>query len=111
MMTRKDQNIDGSSLGFFVISLKVKIPSDYINQENLKSEAFVWDCRIQGKRFRACHAAMFRVGILAALRSLKTRSVTSVMITTSHNQVSDNGVCKYVRGKLVISTNQPLGIS
>ncbi|KAK9094522.1 hypothetical protein Scep_025991 [Stephania cephalantha] len=37
-------------------------------------------------------AAVFRVGILAALRSLKTQSVTGVMITASHNQVSDNGV-------------------
>ncbi|TKY70737.1 Phosphoacetylglucosamine mutase [Spatholobus suberectus] len=33
-----------------------------------------------------------RVGILAALRSLKTRSVTGLMITASHNEVSDNGV-------------------
>lgn len=37
-------------------------------------------------------STMFRVGILAALRSLKTKSVIGVMITASHNQVSDNGV-------------------
>nr|KYP67026.1 Phosphoacetylglucosamine mutase [Cajanus cajan] len=37
-------------------------------------------------------STVFRVGILAALRSLKTRSVTGLMITASHNQVSDNGV-------------------
>ncbi|KAK4364536.1 hypothetical protein RND71_015894 [Anisodus tanguticus] len=37
-------------------------------------------------------STMFRVGILAALRSLKTGSVIGLMITASHNQVSDNGV-------------------
>lgn len=37
-------------------------------------------------------STVFRVGILAALRSLKTRSVIGLMITASHNQVSDNGV-------------------
>nr|GMC80509.1 phosphoacetylglucosamine mutase [Ipomoea batatas] len=35
---------------------------------------------------------VFRVGILAALRSLKTGSVIGLMITASHNKVSDNGV-------------------
>ncbi|XP_077247400.1 phosphoacetylglucosamine mutase-like [Tasmannia lanceolata] len=35
---------------------------------------------------------VFRVGILAALRSLKTRSIIGLMITASHNQISDNGV-------------------
>ncbi|XP_027360690.1 phosphoacetylglucosamine mutase isoform X2 [Abrus precatorius] len=38
------------------------------------------------------HSTVFRVGILAALRSLKTHSVIGVMITASHNKVSDNGV-------------------
>ncbi|KAK9142474.1 hypothetical protein Syun_011874 [Stephania yunnanensis] len=38
-------------------------------------------------------AAVFRAGILAALRSLQTQFITGVMITTLHNQV-------YVRGKL-----------
>ncbi|OVA02487.1 Alpha-D-phosphohexomutase [Macleaya cordata] len=37
-------------------------------------------------------STVFRVGILAALRSLKTQSVIGLMITASHNQVSDNGV-------------------
>ncbi|KAF5735094.1 hypothetical protein HS088_TW15G00594 [Tripterygium wilfordii] len=37
-------------------------------------------------------STVFRVGILAALRSLKTRSVIGPMITASHNKVSDNGV-------------------
>ncbi|XP_068667447.1 phosphoacetylglucosamine mutase isoform X2 [Aristolochia californica] len=37
-------------------------------------------------------STVFRAGILAALRSAKTRSVTGLMITASHNQVSDNGV-------------------
>lgn len=37
-------------------------------------------------------STVYRVGILAALRSLYTRSVIGVMITASHNQVSDNGV-------------------
>ncbi|OIV92808.1 hypothetical protein TanjilG_00942 [Lupinus angustifolius] len=37
-------------------------------------------------------STVYRVGILAALRSLKTKSVIGVMITASHNQVSDNGV-------------------
>uniref|UniRef100_A0A2P2KBR0 Phosphoacetylglucosamine mutase n=1 Tax=Rhizophora mucronata TaxID=61149 RepID=A0A2P2KBR0_RHIMU len=37
-------------------------------------------------------STVFRVGILAALRSIKTRSVIGLMITASHNQVSDNGV-------------------
>ncbi|KAJ7944641.1 Phosphoacetylglucosamine mutase [Quillaja saponaria] len=46
--------------------------------------------------FRA-HASLlqstvYRVGILAALRSLKTHSVIGLMITASHNKVSDNGV-------------------
>ncbi|CAM9003419.1 unnamed protein product [Rhodiola kirilowii] len=37
-------------------------------------------------------STVYRVGILAALRSLKTKSVVGLMITASHNQVSDNGV-------------------
>ncbi|XP_047338593.1 phosphoacetylglucosamine mutase [Impatiens glandulifera] len=37
-------------------------------------------------------STMFRMGILAALRSLKTKSVIGLMITASHNKVSDNGV-------------------
>ncbi|XP_052210262.1 phosphoacetylglucosamine mutase [Diospyros lotus] len=38
------------------------------------------------------HSTVFRIGILAALRSLKTKSVIGLMITASHNKVSDNGV-------------------
>ncbi|XP_052725729.1 phosphoacetylglucosamine mutase isoform X2 [Vigna angularis] len=37
-------------------------------------------------------SALYRVGILAALRSLKTGSIIGLMITASHNKVSDNGV-------------------
>ncbi|KAK2986891.1 hypothetical protein RJ640_007928 [Escallonia rubra] len=37
-------------------------------------------------------STVFRVGILVALRSLKTQSVIGLMITASHNKVSDNGV-------------------
>lgn len=37
-------------------------------------------------------STVFRVGILAVLRSLKTQSVIGLMITASHNQVSDNGI-------------------
>ncbi|KAG5524003.1 hypothetical protein RHGRI_030867 [Rhododendron griersonianum] len=37
-------------------------------------------------------STVFRVGILAALRSLKTQSVIGLMITASHNKVSDDGV-------------------
>lgn len=37
-------------------------------------------------------STIFRVGVLAALRSLKTGSVTGLMITASHNPASDNGV-------------------
>lgn len=37
-------------------------------------------------------STVFRVGILAALRSLKTQSLTGLVITASHNQVNDNGV-------------------
>ncbi|KAH6831442.1 phosphoglucosamine mutase-like protein [Perilla frutescens var. hirtella] len=37
-------------------------------------------------------STVFRVGILAALRSIQTRSVIGLMITASHNEVSDNGV-------------------
>lgn len=37
-------------------------------------------------------STVYRIGILAALRSLKTQSVIGLMITASHNQVSDNGV-------------------
>ncbi|XP_058190199.1 phosphoacetylglucosamine mutase-like isoform X2 [Rhododendron vialii] len=37
-------------------------------------------------------STVFRVGILAALRSLTTQSVIGLMITASHNKVSDNGV-------------------
>lgn len=37
-------------------------------------------------------STVFRVGILAALRSIQTGSVIGLMITASHNVVSDNGV-------------------
>ncbi|EEF33592.1 phosphoacetylglucosamine mutase [Ricinus communis] len=37
-------------------------------------------------------STVFRVGILAALRSLKTQSVIGLMVTASHNKASDNGV-------------------
>lgn len=37
-------------------------------------------------------STVFRVGILAALRSIQTGSVIGLMITASHNEVSDNGV-------------------
>ncbi|XP_054824346.1 phosphoacetylglucosamine mutase [Prosopis cineraria] len=37
-------------------------------------------------------SAVYRVGILAALRSLKTQAVIGLMITASHNKISDNGV-------------------
>ncbi|XAR54850.1 Phosphoacetylglucosamine mutase [Bertholletia excelsa] len=37
-------------------------------------------------------STVYRDGILAALRSLKTQSVIGLMITASHNKVSDNGV-------------------
>ncbi|XP_057521300.1 phosphoacetylglucosamine mutase isoform X1 [Amaranthus tricolor] len=37
-------------------------------------------------------STVYRAGILAALRSLKTQSVIGLMITASHNKVSDNGV-------------------
>lgn len=38
-------------------------------------------------------STVYRVGILAALRSLKMEgSVIGVMLTASHNRVSDNGV-------------------
>lgn len=37
-------------------------------------------------------STVFRAGILAALRSLKTHSVIGLMITASHNKVSDNGI-------------------
>lgn len=37
-------------------------------------------------------STVFRVGILSALRSIQTKSVIGLMITASHNQVSDNGV-------------------
>ncbi|XP_074564068.1 phosphoacetylglucosamine mutase isoform X2 [Curcuma longa] len=37
-------------------------------------------------------STVFRAGILAALRSLKTGSTVGLMITASHNPISDNGV-------------------
>lgn len=37
-------------------------------------------------------STVHRVGILAALRSLKTQSVIGLMITASHNKITDNGV-------------------
>ncbi|XP_039001438.1 phosphoacetylglucosamine mutase-like [Hibiscus syriacus] len=37
-------------------------------------------------------STVHRVGILSALRSLKTQSVVGLMITASHNKVTDNGV-------------------
>ncbi|KAK6146419.1 hypothetical protein DH2020_020288 [Rehmannia glutinosa] len=37
-------------------------------------------------------STVFRVGILAALRSIQTGSVIGLMITASHNEVSDNGI-------------------
>lgn len=37
-------------------------------------------------------STVYRVGLLAALRSLKTRAVVGLMITASHNIISDNGI-------------------
>ncbi|KAK4262493.1 hypothetical protein QN277_028048 [Acacia crassicarpa] len=37
-------------------------------------------------------STVYRMGILAALRSLKTQAVIGLMITASHNKISDNGV-------------------
>lgn len=37
-------------------------------------------------------STVYRVGLLAALRSLQTRAVIGLMITASHNKISDNGV-------------------
>ena len=37
-------------------------------------------------------SAMFRVGMLAALRSFQTGQASGVMITASHNGIEDNGV-------------------
>ncbi|XP_042390847.1 phosphoacetylglucosamine mutase-like [Zingiber officinale] len=37
-------------------------------------------------------STVFRAGILAALRSLKTGSTVGLMLTASHNPISDNGV-------------------
>ncbi|PIA62249.1 hypothetical protein AQUCO_00200318v1 [Aquilegia coerulea] len=37
-------------------------------------------------------STVYRVGILTALRSIQTQSVIGLMITASHNQVSDNGI-------------------
>ncbi|KAJ0051368.1 hypothetical protein Pint_01157 [Pistacia integerrima] len=37
-------------------------------------------------------STVHRLGILAALRSLKTQSVIGLMVTASHNKVTDNGV-------------------
>ncbi|KAJ6665827.1 hypothetical protein lerEdw1_001299 [Lerista edwardsae] len=38
------------------------------------------------------HHAMFRVGLLAVLRSKQTKSTIGVMVTASHNPEEDNGV-------------------
>lgn len=47
-----------------------------------------------GFRTHASHldAALFRVGLLAALRALQTGQASGVMITASHNGIEDNGV-------------------
>ncbi|KAL9249071.1 Phosphoacetylglucosamine mutase-like protein, partial [Drosera capensis] len=37
-------------------------------------------------------STVFRVGILTALRAVKTGAVIGLMITASHNKVTDNGV-------------------
>ncbi|CAN6712352.1 unnamed protein product [Malus baccata var. baccata] len=37
-------------------------------------------------------STVYRVGILAALRAVSTQSVIGLMITASHNKVSDNGI-------------------
>ncbi|KAE8683759.1 Phosphoacetylglucosamine mutase [Hibiscus syriacus] len=37
-------------------------------------------------------STVHRVGMLSALRSIKTQSVVGLMITASHNKVTDNGV-------------------
>ncbi|KAL3698975.1 hypothetical protein R1sor_016997 [Riccia sorocarpa] len=38
------------------------------------------------------HSTVFRTGVLAALRSLKTEKVIGLVITASHNQEADNGI-------------------
>lgn len=37
-------------------------------------------------------STVYRMGVLASLRSFKTGSVTGLMITASHNPISDNGI-------------------
>ncbi|RVX00190.1 Phosphoacetylglucosamine mutase [Vitis vinifera] len=54
-------------------------------------QALLWHCWVQSGRVDL-ESTVYRVGILAALRSLKTKSVIGLMITASHNKVSDNGV-------------------
>jgi len=48
------------------------------------------------------HSTMFRCGILMAIRALKTKQVTGICITASHNPAPDNGV------KLVEPTGEML---
>jgi phosphoacetylglucosamine mutase len=37
-------------------------------------------------------STIFRMGVLAALRSICTQAITGLMITASHNPVHENGV-------------------
>ncbi|BBH02953.1 phosphoglucosamine mutase-related protein, partial [Prunus dulcis] len=57
----------------------------------LRSEAIVWNVWFRADA-SILQSTVYRVGILAALRALKTQSVIGLMITASHNEVSDNGV-------------------
>ncbi|KAL8141803.1 hypothetical protein V2J09_014835 [Rumex salicifolius] len=57
-------------------------------------------------------STVYRVAVLAALRSIKTQSVIGLMITASHNQVSDNGVkIADPSGEMLIQQWEPLADS
>ncbi|KAM7258611.1 hypothetical protein ACFE04_014352 [Oxalis oulophora] len=71
------------------MSLLLKISSAYPPPKGVKlsygTAGFRTDASI-------LESTVYRVGILSALRSLKTQSLIGLMITASHNKVSDNGV-------------------